>query len=110
MSASVGAIRIAKLERLLHDLLHGRQRVELSPLHLVQQAPQLRIVRDSPLEMSFGATGCDGEPLTSQILAPTRLELPLRLQMRTVRLDLLPELSHVLSGRRLCQHDGRLPG
>ena len=42
-----GAVAVAlNVEDLLQDLLHGAERVELAPLHLVEQPPQLGIVGD----------------------------------------------------------------
>src|SRR5512133_4339744 len=56
MSASVGAVRsVAKVEHLLHYLPHRRQRIELAPLHLVEQAPELGIVGHGLLEMRLRA-------------------------------------------------------
>src|SRR5438445_3144218 len=110
MSASVGAIcSVAKLEHLLHDLLHRGQRVELPPLHLVQDAPQLRVVLNRTLEMRLGTTGCNREHLTGEILAPALLEAPLRLQVSTMLLDLAPELGDAVAPRRLGEDDRRLP-
>src|SRR5436305_8741506 len=45
--ASVGAVFVANVEHLLKDVTHRRQRAEPPLLHLVEQAPQLRIVRDA---------------------------------------------------------------
>src|SRR3981081_133375 len=110
MSASVGAIRIAKPEHLLHDLLPGCQRFEPPPRHFVQETPKLRIIRHCALEMSLCPPGCDCEDLMGEILAPALLELTFRLEMCPVLLDPFPELRYVLPGRRLRQHDRRLPG
>src|SRR5688500_1227180 len=45
-SLSVGAVRVANAVDLVQDLTHGRERVELPALHLVQQPPQLGVVGD----------------------------------------------------------------
>src|SRR6266545_8050330 len=111
MSASVGAVRcVANLEHLLKDLTHGRQRIELAPLHLVEQPPQLRIVGHRPLEVRLRATGRDGEDFARQVLAPPLLQPPLRLEVRPVLLDLRPELGNVLSVCGVGEYDRRSPG
>src|SRR5713226_7384488 len=111
MSASVGAICcIAKLEHPLHDLLYRSERIELPALHLVQEAPKLRIIRDGAIEMGLRAAGCNRKDLTGQILAPALLEPPVGLQISAMLLDLLPQLRHVLPGGRLGEDDRRFPG
>src|SRR6266496_2344913 len=80
MSASVGSICcVANLEHPFHDLSHGCQWVELTPLYLVEEASKLGIVGHCALEMSLRPTGCDREHFTGEILAPALLELPIRL-------------------------------
>src|SRR5207342_2009045 len=49
MSARVGR---SNSEHLLEDLTNSRQRVEAAGLHVVEQAPQLRIVAHGQLEMA----------------------------------------------------------
>src|SRR5712691_1200720 len=111
MSASVGAVRaIAKLEHLLHDLAHGAERVELARLHLVEQPPQLRVVRHCVLEMLLRARGRDGEHLAGQVLAPLLLELAVGVEEGPVLLDLLPERLDVLAANRVGEDDRRRPG
>src|SRR6266545_3004864 len=51
MSRSVGAVRIANSEHLLHDFAHSRQGIELAALHLVEQAAQLGIVGHGVLQV-----------------------------------------------------------
>src|SRR5262249_16611363 len=71
MSASVGAVRsVAKMEHLLHYLPHGRQRIQLAPLHLVEQAAQLRVVGDGLFEMRLCTAEGDRKPLAGEVLAP----------------------------------------
>src|SRR5881397_4047760 len=109
MSASVGAVLVAKLEDLLHYLPNRRQRIELAPLNLVEQAPQLRISLDGPLQMRLRATGRDREHLAREILPPALLEQAVRLQVRAMLSDLRPEHVDVFAARRLREDDGRPP-
>jgi len=46
-SAIVGPV---KVEHLLQDLVHGRQRIELAPLNRCEDAPELGVVGDLLLE------------------------------------------------------------
>src|ERR671930_2446819 len=109
-SASVGAVRsVAKVEDLLHYLPHRRERIELAPLHLVQQPPQLGIVCDRLLEVRLRAPRRDREHLAGQVLAPPLLELPLLLEVRAVLRDLRPQLGDVLAARRVGEDDRRPP-
>src|SRR4029077_10947180 len=88
MSGSVGAVSVAaNSEHLLQDLTNCAQGVELAPLHRVEQPAQLRIVRDSVLEMPLCARGCDGEDLAGEIASPPLLELPRLLEVRAMRFD-----------------------
>src|SRR6266516_3883994 len=91
MSANVGAARVAKFEYLLHYLSDGGQRIELAPLHLVEEPPQLRISLDRALQVCLGPARSDGEYLAGEVLAAPLLEAPVRLEMRAVLRDLLPE-------------------
>src|SRR5213078_3811905 len=109
-SAGVGAVRsVAKVEHLLHYLPHRRQRIQLAPLDLVEQAAQLRVVGDGPLQMRLGATRRDREHFAGEVLAPPLLEPAVLFQVRAVLLDLRPELRDVLPARRLGEDDRRLP-
>src|SRR5436190_5230621 len=110
-SAVVGAVRsVANVEHLLHYLPHRGQRIELTPLHLVQQPTKLRIVGDGLLQMRLRTPRRDREHLAGEILSPPLLEPALPLEVRAMLLDLLPQLLDVLATRRLRQHDRRLPG
>ena len=51
-SLSIGA-GVIDPEHALHDLPHGRERIELAALHLVEQPAQLRIVGDRLLEVDL---------------------------------------------------------
>src|ERR1700730_9523482 len=110
MSGSVGAVSVAaNSEHLLQDLTNRAQWVELAALHLVEEPTQLRIVRDSMLEMPLRPRRGDCEYLAGKIARPPFLELPRLLEMRPVRLELLPQLGDVLAGCRRGQDDRRTP-
>src|SRR5438132_5710652 len=109
MSASVGAVRVAKLEDLLHYLSDRRQGIELAPLHLVEKPPQLRIPLDGTLEVRLRPTGCDGEHLAREVLAAPLLQPPVRFEVRTMLRDLAPEHIDVLAARRLGEDNRRPP-
>src|SRR5205823_1122184 len=66
----------ANAEHLLQDLSDCAQRVELPPLYLVEQPPQLGIVRDRVLEMLLCPRRGDGEHFTRKVAGPPLLELP----------------------------------
>src|SRR3954465_12249981 len=103
-SASVGAVRsVAKVEHLLHYLPHRRERVQLAALPLVEQPPQLGVVRHGPLEVRLRTAGRDREHLAGEILPPPRLELAVLVEVCAVRLDLLPQFRDVLAAGRLAQ-------
>src|SRR4051795_6154469 len=109
VSVAIAVILSMNVEDLLHDLAHGRQRVELSALDLVEQAPQLGVARDRALEMRLRAGGGNREDLAGEVFAAPLLEQPLLLEKGAVRFDFLPQLGHVLASRRLRQHDRRSP-
>src|SRR5438876_8203704 len=93
ISVSVGpVVSVANVEHLVHDLSNGRERVELSALHLIEQPPQLGIPGDRALEMGLRAGGGDREHLAGEILAPPLLQQPFAFEEGAVRLDLLPQL------------------
>src|SRR5437588_8256147 len=110
-SASVGAVRsVAKMEDLLHYLPHRRQWIELAALHLAEEALQLGIIGDGPLEMRLGAPRRNGEYLPGEVLAPPLLELSLLFEVRAVLGDLRPQLGDILAARRVGEDDRRSPG
>ena len=95
--ASVRSV-VAKLEHLLHDLAHRGQRIELAPLHLVEQAPQLRIVRHRLLEMRLRAARMRRRrPRRRGSCALRSSSCAVRLEVRAMLLDLLPQLRDVLA-------------
>src|SRR3954453_12124356 len=55
MSRTVGAVFVANSEHLFHDLAHRGQRIQLAPLHLVEQPSQLGVVGDRVLEVRLRA-------------------------------------------------------
>src|SRR5205085_6847944 len=106
ISASVGpVVSVAKVEHLVNDLSNRGERVELSALDLVQEPAQLGIVGNGALEMSLRTRRSDGEHLTGEMLATPLLEQFFVHEEGAVRLDVLPELRHVLAARRVRQHD-----
>src|SRR5438552_18109476 len=105
MSVTVGAVLVAKMENPLKNLMHRGRRVELSALHLVQQASQLGIAGDSALEMTPCPRGGDREHLRRQVPPPPLLEQPLRLEVRPVLADLLPQRLDSLVAERLGEDD-----
>src|SRR5919201_3926081 len=109
MSASWGAVLVAKLEHLLEDLSNGGEGVELTGLDLVEEPPQLRVVGNRPLEPRLGAGRGDGEHLAREMLAAARVQEPVALEVGAVLLDLLPELGDVLPAGRVGEHDRRPP-
>ena len=102
-------VAIADVEHALEYLAHGAERVELPPLHLVEQPPQLGIAADRALEMPLRAAGRDGEDLSREVRLSPLLEPARLLQERPVPGDARPELGHVLAADRLGEHDRRLP-
>src|SRR4051812_32374007 len=110
MSGSVGAVSVAaNSEHLLQDLTNCAERVELAALYLVEEPPKLRVVRDSMLEIALGPGGCNGEYLAGEIAAAPFFELARPLEVRAMRLDLLPQLGDVLAARGGRQNDRRFP-
>src|SRR5436305_2245615 len=108
MSRRPGAVTcVANPEHPFENLAHRRQWIELAPLHLVEQPPQLRIVRDRVLEMLLRARGRDREHLTGQILAPPLLECAGLLEMGAMLLDLRTQLGHVLAEHGFGEYDRR---
>src|SRR5438034_8844116 len=91
MSARVGPVRVANLEHPLQYFPYGRKRIQLSALHLVQEPPQLGIVRDRPLQMRLRAARGDREHLAGEVLPPPLVKQAFGLEMLSVLLDLLPE-------------------
>ena len=61
-------------------------------MHLVEQAAQLRIVRDRLLQVGLRAGGCDRENLAREVLAAPCVEKAVRLEVGAVTGDLLPQL------------------
>src|SRR2546423_13866398 len=102
MSASSGASAV-NLEHLLEDLTHRAERIELAPLYRVEHAPQLRIVLHGALDVLLRACRRDGEHLAGEVLAPTLVELPRRIEVCAMLDDLLPELGPVLAARRVVE-------
>src|SRR5947208_6250699 len=111
LSGSPGAVAVAIVnpEHLLEYLSHRRQRVELTCLHLGEQPSQLGVVRDRLLEVPARPARRNREDLAREIRAAPLLELPALLEERTMLLDLLPQLGHVLAAHGLRQHDRRAP-
>src|SRR5947208_7280888 len=84
-----GFLSVGELEDLLHYLAHRRQRIELTALHLVQEAAQLGISLDRALEVGFRPARSDREHLAPQVLAASLLQPSVRLEMRAMLGDLL---------------------
>src|SRR5438105_5257835 len=97
MSRRPGAVSVANVENLVEDLVHRRQRIELAALDGVDNASQLRIVGDRPLEVRLRPRRGDGEHLLRQIPATALLEQPVAFEKRPVRDDLLPAAVEVLA-------------
>src|SRR5262249_10925030 len=109
MSATVGAVFVANLEHLVEDLTDGRERVELAPLHLVQQPPQLGVARDRALEMVLCPRRGDREHLGREVAPAPLVEAAVGGEVVAVRLDLLPERLDALAAQRLGEDDRRPP-
>src|SRR5919199_458134 len=95
MSASVGAVRTAiraNSEDFFQDLADRGQRIELAPGHLVEEAAELRVVRDGLLEVLFRARARDGEDLAGEVARTPIGQQPRLLEVTAVPLDLLPKL------------------
>src|ERR671923_2221304 len=110
MSAALGARSVSfNFEHPNHDLSNGSQGIQLATLHLVEQAPQLRVVGHGLLEMDLRAARGDGEHLAGEVLPAALVEEAARLEVLPVRGDLVPQLRNPLAGDRLGEHDRRLP-
>src|SRR5439155_2449111 len=83
-SARVGAVLVAKVENLLEYLIHGRERVELAALHLVEQPPQLRIPADGALQVPLRPQARNREHLVREVAAAPLLEPPVLREPRAV--------------------------
>src|SRR6266581_372229 len=105
MSASVGAVFVAKVEDLVKDRTHRAQRVELSPLDLLEQAGELGILGDGRLEVPTRTRRRDGEDLGGEVAAPALFETA----RDAVRLDCVPELADPDPRERVGE-DHRRPG
>src|SRR3954453_20369167 len=105
MSRSAGAVRIANPKHLLHDLAYGCQGIELAALHLVEQPPQLGVVRHRVLEVRLRARRSDGKDLAGEVAAAALLKPAALLEKGAVRGDLVPQHFDVLAARRLREHD-----
>src|SRR5207244_2642202 len=105
MSASVGAVSIANLEHLLHDLANGGERVERAVLNGAEEAPQLRIVSDRALEVRLSPVRRDREDLAGEIPPPPLLELAGTLEVGPVLGDLRPQGVDAFLAHSLGEHD-----
>src|SRR5438128_9759561 len=105
MSARLGAVRVTNVEHPLHDLPDGAQRVELAPLNLVEQPPQLGVALDGLLEVRLRAGARDGEHLAGEVPGAPLREKVVVLEVAPVLLDSLPELVDTLPAQGLGQHD-----
>ena len=75
----------------------ARQRVELAPLHLVEQPPQLGIVRDRVLaDARFARDDATREHLAGEVPPPPLLEPAVAPRGGAMRRELLPEHVDVL--------------
>src|SRR5262249_59570010 len=97
MSACVGAVLVAKPEDLFHYLPNRRQRIELPALHRVEDPLELGVALDGTLEVSLRPARRYGEHLTREMLPPPFLEQAVRLEVRAVFRDLLPQRVDVLA-------------
>src|SRR5438105_7494970 len=88
ISLRVGAVSTAKLEHLPHDLANRAQRVELPLLDLVEEPPQLGVVRDGFLQMRPRPRRRDREHLAREVAAALLLQPSLLAEERAVLLDL----------------------
>src|SRR5579884_1457067 len=109
MSASVGAVFVCNVEHLLHDLANRSERIELPRLDFLEQAPELRLVRDCVLEMTLRARRRDGEDLAGEVPPAPLVEPAALLEVAAVLHDRVPELGHAFAPRRLRQQDRRPP-
>src|SRR5581483_7547237 len=105
MSASVGAVLVAKVEHLAKDRTNRRERIELAPLHPLEQARKLPVAGDGGLEVPPRARGRDREDLGGEVAAAALLEP----RFPPVRLDRLPQLVHPAPAERIREHERRPP-
>src|SRR4030095_10231535 len=91
-SRRLGAVPVFNLENLLHDLPNRRQWVELAPLHLVEQPPQLGIILHRALEVRLRPRRRDREDLACEVAPPPLVEPAVRDEELAVPLDLVPHL------------------
>src|SRR5579883_640277 len=96
MSASVGAVRVAKVEHLPKDLMHGGERVEPAFLDRREEEGELGVAAHRLLQVAAGAGGRDREHLRREV-PPASL---LAAGRRGVGGDRLRELAHPLAGAR----------
>ena len=75
-----GLVAVVDSVHLLEDLTHGRERVELARLDLVEQPPQLGLLRHRRLQVRLRPARRRGEHLAGQVLPPPLLEQALRLE------------------------------
>src|SRR5919106_801302 len=112
MSASVGAVRVAigpHPEYLLHDLTNRGERIELTPLHLAEQPPQLGVLGDGVFEMGLRPRARHGEDLAGEVARPPLGERAALLQMTPMAGDPLPQLVDPFAADGLREDDGRVP-
>ena len=110
---SVGAVcveLIPKPEHLLEgSRCNGSERIELTVLYLSEEPIELRVVRHGALQMVPGRRDRDRENLRGNVLAAPRLELPGRLEVCAMGIDLLEQRLDSLVAKRLGEDDRRLP-
>src|SRR5262245_24118979 len=97
MSRTVGAVCVANAKNLLHDLSNRGQRVELTPLDLVEETQQLGVVRDRVFEVLLRTRRRNGKYFSRKIAPAPLVEAAVALEERAVRRDLVPEHVDVLA-------------
>ncbi len=65
-------------ERAVDELPDGRQRIDLPPLHPLEQLAQDGVLGSSPLDPACGAAGRKRHNLSARSLPSPRFETPLR--------------------------------